>query len=130
MSHPARKFFLLVLVVLVAMAAFAPMPSSQAAPTVPTHSPLIVGGDCSADRATGDLYVEPDGYCMTSNDLPAQQPAIVDKKIDDHETTTVTVQPQPKPQPEPEPPTAPVCKNKNSGKDGSPAECNAGKGNG
>jgi hypothetical protein len=27
---------------------------------------LALGGDCSADRATGDLYYTPDGYCLNS----------------------------------------------------------------
>jgi hypothetical protein len=27
---------------------------------------LTLGGDCSADRATGDLYYTPDGYCLNS----------------------------------------------------------------
>jgi len=92
---------------------------------VPTiyHYILTVGGDCSADRATGDLYLDPDGYCMAS-DGAAQQPVV--KKNENHQTTTnngggSTGGSQPS-QP------ANQCKNKNSGKDGTPSECNAGKG--
>src|SRR5512138_1911106 len=43
------------------------------------HDDLVIpvadytgGGDCSADRATGDLYLQPDWYC-----LPVDGPAIV-----------------------------------------------------
>lgn len=154
-------------------------------------APYIGGGDCSADRATGDLYVNPDPYCLTDSGEPSvvatltafvqeirqrireTATAIVTATASPSATSTqtstatatasptitatntpsktptgtftppptVTGTPSPTATENPtatatatEKPTntpSPVpteCKNKNSGKDGTPGECNAGGG--
>lgn len=40
--------------------------TSMRLPLSPPFADYIGGGDCSADRATGDLYLEPDPYCLTA----------------------------------------------------------------
>lgn len=133
-----------------------------------------LGGDCSADRATGDLYVKsenplvnlPDPYCLTVEGTPASYfvapnyftPVVQKVKAvvteatrpnkhkkhssstSDNNTTqadptrpavTATQAPpsvQPTDTPAPPDNDDKECKNKNAGKDGTPAECNAGIG--
>jgi len=58
------------------------------------HINYIGGGDCSADRATGDLYISPDPYCLTYDgkgvvETPIAKLANIVKKIRVRVTATV-----------------------------------------
>lgn len=114
-------------------------------------------GDCLADRTVGDLYPENDPYCLPENGDTIQEkerkenpgrviqvtiapentaiptvdvtetPAPELTPVSTEEPTAVPTQ-EPTVEPSPEATETPACKNKNSGKDGTPAECNAGGG--
>ena len=92
--------------------------SKVSASTVPakedTYTVAGLFGDCMADYAKEDFYSTPDGFCgnvptITAPPIvhnPVIVPPVVNPPTNDNKT----------------------CKNKNSGKDGTPLECNAGKG--
>lgn len=114
--------------------------------TKPNRASGSPGGDCLADRATGDVYKTPNGFCLAPDEEEfsvvyqefveqtprRERPVIVSKNVPESENKVPVVKDQPKeenpPVEVPEKPEEKSCKNKNAGKDGTPAECNAGKG--
>lgn len=106
----------------------------------------VMGGDCFADGATGDIYPQPDPYCGTDPRV-VELPSISKDKVVAEATqvpqigtdptvvpTSVTPDPtQPAPEPtaeptQPAPEPAPACHNPNSGREAAPGDCNAGGG--
>jgi hypothetical protein len=96
-----------------------------------------VGGDCLADNATGDIKVTQEAYCLVTLTLTnkgeriskASHNNIAGVSTTSNVTSTlsnvinnVVTSVNDKPNKDK------ACKNKNSGKDGTPEECNAGKG--
>jgi hypothetical protein len=71
-------------------------PVQNLAPVELEDISYIGGGDCSADRATGDLYIKPDWYCLTiegkgSAPIPLAVWTKIVRKVREHLTPTITV---------------------------------------
>jgi hypothetical protein len=71
-QFPPILIFSLILIALVAIALlFTSTKSGAAADANLGVYRMTIGGDCSADRATGDLYQHFDPYCLTTEGKPA-----------------------------------------------------------
>lgn len=88
MKYKLISLAMVLLVILTAFLVFSAKPSAVAMPEktaqiaeTPSYVELqqrMLGGDCSADRATGDLYVSPDFYCLNSYGAP---PAVIAENL-------------------------------------------------
>lgn len=102
------------------------------AATTSTNS-FAVNKDCRQADFNPD-YVVKNGHSLDSNDLFTRHMVCGGENIpakknhNNINNTVVVIVKTPKPEIPPEPNPTKVCHNKNSGKDGTPEECNAGKG--
>jgi len=152
-----RKNTLILLVVVIVLASFGNTFTLGVSGGSKEYPYIVksLGGDCMADAYTGDTYAQPDNYCMTGNRqwgvytprkvnyvrnmVTTSNPVIetvgsvvsaqivvstaVQSNTPTEESPIVTPPSETTPEPHED-----TCKNKNSGKDGTPQECNAGIG--